>query len=196
VRKCSASNSREERALPDYLDKVDVTRILIADDSPAVRRALVQRLNAALSSELIVVENGQAALSRALELRPALVILDLAMPIMDGLTAAREISSALPEVPILMYTMHCTPSLAMAAQRFGVRHVVAKENPAELLAAVEQLLPAEVREQSAAREQAHLEPKVVPPVVVPDAEIIEAENGAGGNVPASDLGANKAPVEN
>jgi DNA-binding NarL/FixJ family response regulator len=160
------------------LDKADVTRILIADDSPAVRRAVVQRLNAALSSELIEVENGQEALSRALELRPALVILDLAMPIMDGLTAAREISSALPEVPILMYTMHLTPSLAMAAQKFGVRHVVAKENPAELLAAVEQLLPAEVREQNAAGEEARLESAAIPPVAVPDPEIIEAENGA------------------
>ena len=178
------------------LDKADVTRILIADDSPAVRRALVERLNAALSSELIEAENGQEALSRALELRPALVILDLAMPIMDGLTAAREISSTLPEIPILMYTMHCTPSLAMAAQKSGVRHVVAKENAAELLAAVEQMLPAEVREQTAVREEARLEAQVIPPLVVPDPEIIEAETGVGDGAGPTGLGEKMKGPEN
>ncbi len=172
-----------------------MTRILIADDSPAVRRALVQLLAAAHSCELIDAENGRAALSRALELRPDLVIMDLVMPIMDGLTAAREISSALPSLPILMYTMHCTPSLEVAAQRSGVRHVVVKENTGELLAAVEQLLPAEAREQSATRDEARLPSTAIPPLAVPDPEIIEGENGSGGNAPATDLSENK-PLEN
>ena len=169
-----------------------MTRILIADDNPAVRRALLQLLEAAFTSELIEVENGRAALSRALELRPDLVILDLAMPIMDGLTAAREISSALPQVPILMYTMHCTPSLEMAAHKYGVRHLVGKGNTGELLAAVEQLLPAEAREQSQAKE-ARLKSAAIPPVAVPEPEIIDAANGVGGTAQDTDLGKNKGP---
>jgi DNA-binding NarL/FixJ family response regulator len=173
------------------LDKADVTRILIADDNPAVRRALLQLLEAAFTSELIEVENGRAALSRALELRPDLVILDLAMPIMDGLTAAREISSALPQVPILMYTMHCTPSLEMAAHKYGVRHLVGKGNTGELLAAVEQLLPAEARESQA--NEARLESAAIPPVAAPEPEIIDAANGVGGTAQATDLGKNKGP---
>jgi CheY-like chemotaxis protein len=169
----------------------DVTRILIADDSAAVRGALVKLLGVAHSVELIEVENGQAALTRALELRPDLVILDLAMPIMDGLTAAREISTALPEIPILMYTMHCTPSLEVAARRSGVRHVVAKGNTGELLAAVEQLLPAESSRQKGTDEEARVENTGSPAVEVPDPEIIAAENGFGDGTPVPDLSENK-----
>ena len=142
-----------------------MTRILIADDSPAVRGALVQLLGAAHRGELIEVENGREAVSRALELRPDLVILDLAMPVMDGLTAAHEISIVVPELPILMYTMHCTPALEVAAQKFGVRHIVTKGgDPQELLAAVEQLLPARARGQNATKEEARLEVTGSPPV--------------------------------
>lgn len=86
------------------------------------------------------MEDGQAAVSRALELHPHLVILDLAMPVMDGLSAAREISKHLPELPILMYTMHWTPALELAAQKSGVRKLVPKINSTELLAAVDELL--------------------------------------------------------
>lgn len=85
------------------------------------------------------MEDGQAAVSRALELHPHLVILDLAMPVMDGLSAAREISKHLPELPILMYTMHWTPALELAAQKSGVRKLVPKIN-STVLAAVDELL--------------------------------------------------------
>jgi len=182
----------EER--PCRLSFADVTRILIADDSPAVRGALVKLLGAAHSVELIEVENGEAALSRTLELRPDLVILDLAMPIMDGLTAAREISTALPGVPILMYTMHSTPALELAAQSYGVRHVVAKGDTGELLAAIGQLLPAEARDNNASKaEEAPLENMANPALAVPDPEVIAAENGVEEGVQATDLSEKKRP---
>jgi CheY-like chemotaxis protein len=171
-----------------------VTRILIADDSPAVRKALVQVLRAIHSSELIEVENGGAAVSRALELRPDLVILDLAMPIMDGLTAAREISTALPGVPILMYTMHSTPALELAAQSYGVRHVVAKGDTGELLAAIGQLLPADAREDNASKvQESSLETIASPAVAVPDPEVIAAENGVDEGVQPTDSSEKKRP---
>jgi DNA-binding NarL/FixJ family response regulator len=169
-----------------------VTRILIADDSPAVRGALVKLLGAAHTVELIEVENGEAALSRALELRPDLVILDLAMPIMDGLTAAREISTALPGVSILMYTMHSTPALELAAQSYGVRHVVAKGDTGELLAAIGQLLPAEANNASKA-EEAPVENMANPAPAVPGPGVIAAENGVEEGVQATDLSEKKRP---
>jgi DNA-binding NarL/FixJ family response regulator len=82
-------------------------------------------------------ENGQDAVSKAAELKPDLVIRDLAMPIINGLKAAREISTATPAVPILMYTNHITSEIELEAKKAGVRQIVSKRGSSdELLHAV------------------------------------------------------------
>ncbi|HZQ95104.1 MAG TPA: response regulator [Candidatus Sulfotelmatobacter sp.] len=130
-----------------------MTRILIADDNASVRRALARLFKSAHNWEVIAVEDGQLAVSRALEARPDLVIVDLQMPVMDGLTAARQISEALPDTPIVMYTLHWTPALELAAQKCGVSRVVPKVQSDALLAVVEELLrlnvarPAEIKSE-------------------------------------------------
>jgi len=117
-------------------------RVLIADDSPAVRRTLRHFLQADNAWEIVDAEDGQTAIARALEFHPDVIILDLAMPVMDGLSAAREISKALPEAAILMYTMHRTPHLEQEAQKCGVRKLVSKSQGAVLLSAVHDILAA------------------------------------------------------
>jgi DNA-binding NarL/FixJ family response regulator len=113
---------------------------------------------------------------------------------MDGLTAAREISTALPGVPILMYTMHSTPALELAAQSYGVRHVVAKGDTGELLAAIGQLLPADAREDNASKvQESSLETIASPAVAVPDPEVIAAENGVDEGVQPTDSSEKKRP---
>jgi DNA-binding NarL/FixJ family response regulator len=62
----------------------------------------------------------------AAQLNPDLIILDLAMPILDGLHAADEILCSNPAIPILLYTLHKTDAIELAAKKAGVRHVVAK----------------------------------------------------------------------
>jgi DNA-binding NarL/FixJ family response regulator len=85
--------------------------------------------------------NGLEAVQKAAELKPDVIILDLAMPVMDGLQAAREILSASSDVPILMYTNHVFPSLAVEAKTIGIRQVVNKGvSGVQLLSAVETLL--------------------------------------------------------
>lgn len=126
----------------------------------------------AYACEVLEVEDGQAAVSRALELHPHLVILDLAMPVMDGLTAAREISKLLPEIPILMYTMHWTPALDLAAQKCGVRKLVPKVQSTELVAAVGELLEAVQDAMSPATSIPALPVEV--PTSPPDSAIIAA----------------------
>ena len=123
-------------------------RILIADDSPAVRKALVRLLQQ--NHSVIEAEDGQVAFASAVELRPDLIILDLAMPVMDGLTAARKISSVLPDIPILMYTLYCTPALELSAKKCGVHRLVPKMHGRMLLAAVEELLQAPAKAPSLA----------------------------------------------
>ena len=117
-------------------------RVLIADDSPAVRRTLRHLLQADTAWEIVDAEDGETAVARALEFRPDVIILDLAMPVKDGLSAAREISKALPEAAILMYTMHWTPHLEQEAQKCGVRKLVSKSEGAILLAEVHNILAA------------------------------------------------------
>jgi len=85
--------------------------------------------------------NGIEAAQKAAQLNPDIIILDLAMPEMDGLHAAREILSTNPAVPILLHTNHAFSSLALEAKKNGIREVVNKSaSERELISAVESLL--------------------------------------------------------
>ena len=115
-------------------------RILIADDNALVRHALGQALEKTGHWEIIEAENGEEAVDKARETKPKLVILDLAMPAMDGMRAARAISIVLPGVPIILHTLHWSPRVEVEALKAGVRKVVAKTDSATILAAVRELL--------------------------------------------------------
>jgi two-component system, NarL family, response regulator EvgA len=82
-----------------------MARILIADDSPAARRALRGLLEEGGWEVCGEAENGLEAVDKTGTLRPDLVILDLAMPKMNGLQAARTIHTADPHIPMLLFTL-------------------------------------------------------------------------------------------
>ena len=100
------------------------TRILIADDNPLFRRTLKRVLESVDHWEIIETQDGDEAVRKSLETSPDLIVLDLAMPVKDGLTAAREISQALPHTPLLMCTMHASAQLEIEAQKSGIRQVI------------------------------------------------------------------------
>lgn len=118
------------------------TRILIAEDNPVVRSALRQLLENAGDWEIIEVANGRQAVTQAQERKPNLIILDLVMPIMDGLVAARELSKIMPDVPMLMHTLHWSPQMELEAQKVGVRKVVPKADARGLVSSIQELLSA------------------------------------------------------
>src|SRR5258707_10965962 len=116
-----------------------VARILIADDRESMRialRALIKmRPDWQICGE---AEDGREVVAKAAELQPDLVVLDFRMRLANGIKAGGEISSSMPTIPILMYTLYRTPELEVAAKLVGIRQVIAKEDGGKcLLSAIE-----------------------------------------------------------
>jgi len=115
-------------------------RVLIADDYEAVRVGLCAILRSADISVCAQAKNGEEAVEKSIQLRPDLIILDISMPGIGGLEAARQIRIFLPDVPILFFTMHNTPQLFAIAQSVGAQGFLTKDQMAvTLLEAVEAL---------------------------------------------------------
>ncbi len=119
-------------------------QILIADDNALVRSALRQVLESEGKGqwEMVEAENGQDAVILAQKVKPTLVILDLAMPLKDGFSTAREIGALLPGTPILMHTLYWSARVELEALKAGVRKTVPKSDSGVLIAAVRELLGA------------------------------------------------------
>jgi DNA-binding NarL/FixJ family response regulator len=117
-------------------------RILIADDHSLIRKVLKATLENHSGWQVCgQATNGLEAVQKAAELQPDLIILDFAMPVMDGLRAARRILSASPSVPVLIFTNYYCPTLVGEADLAGVRQVIDKGLAGhELVLAVETLL--------------------------------------------------------
>jgi len=104
-------------------------RILIVDDSSTIRRLL--RFFIEHNTDWLVcgeAENGQIAVEQVARLQPHAVILDLSMPVMNGLDAAREITRIAPDVQMVMFTMHATPQLIRDAEAAGIKAVISKSD--------------------------------------------------------------------
>ena len=117
-------------------------RILIADDHEVVRQG-VRKILAARPEWQICGEavNGQEAIQLAGELRPDVIIMDITMPVMSGLEAARKLSGDRNGPPILIFTMHDSKSLAPSVRRAGAHGYVVKSRAArDLIDALDRLL--------------------------------------------------------
>lgn len=124
------------------------TRILIADDHEMMRRVLRNLINSHAGWQVCAeAKNGSEAVAQVQEQRPDLVVLDLAMPVMDGMRAAREIKKTTPDMRMIMFTLHASPEIEEQAKSAGIRQVVSKaQNGSRLLTAIEQELEAPNRE--------------------------------------------------
>jgi DNA-binding NarL/FixJ family response regulator len=120
-------------------------RILIADDQPIVRAALGNLIGRARQDWQLcgAAENGRAAVEQAAALKPDLVVLDMQMPQMDGISAGRAIRAILPDTPVLIYTMFDAATLAPAVRQAGLQGVVQKSKGVEILRAIREALSGE-----------------------------------------------------
>ena len=104
-----------------------VTRVLLADDHPVVRNGLRELLNSEPDFCVVgEVDDGAQAVERALADDVDLVILDVTMPRMTGLQAARELASRKPGLRILMLSMHENEQFLFEALRAGASGYVLK----------------------------------------------------------------------
>ncbi|MFZ0808726.1 MAG: PAS domain S-box protein [Candidatus Sulfotelmatobacter sp.] len=102
-------------------------RVLIVDDHEVVRRGVISLL--ASRSDCVVVgeaANGVEAVEKARELKPDVVLMDVSMPVMNGLEATRHIRNALPYCEVLILSQHDTPEIASQAIKAGARGYVIK----------------------------------------------------------------------
>ena len=115
-------------------------RILLVDDHAVVRAGIKSFLdgNYEICGE---GANGKEAIEKALELRPDLVILDISMPVMSGMVAARHIRKSLPDIKILILSMHDSQAFLSEAKLAGADAAITKTSPlAELTNTIDQLL--------------------------------------------------------
>ncbi|MGB8986801.1 MAG: response regulator transcription factor [Candidatus Sulfotelmatobacter sp.] len=116
-------------------------RVLVVDDHEIVRK-MVCSMFTAHGFEVSDAENGAQAVEKAQELRPDLVVLDLAMPVMNGLQAARKLKASMPFLPLLMFTNNVGTIMEQEARAAGIAAVVCKSESAErLLVHAKALLP-------------------------------------------------------
>lgn len=113
-------------------------RILVADDHTMIRQGLISILRAHDEFEVVgEAAEGNEAVEKALESRPDVVVLDISMPRLNGLEAARRIHKALPRTRILVLTMHEDEEYVLRTVRAGASGYVVKDGAAaELVAAI------------------------------------------------------------
>jgi CheY-like chemotaxis protein len=114
-------------------------KILIVDDSETARRTL----RAVLWSQQWAVSeaaDGKTGIQKFAELKPDAVVLDLAMPDMDGVATAKQMSAVNPEVPLILFTVFEVQGIERPALEAGISAVVPKTHAWSLIGNIENLV--------------------------------------------------------
>jgi DNA-binding NarL/FixJ family response regulator len=110
----------------------DRIRILVADDHPIVRDGLIAMLGTQSDFEVVgEVGNGTRAISRALELKPDVMLLDMELPELDGVEVIRRVRAQAPAVRIVVFTAFDRDEQIVGAIRAGAEGYLLKGTPRE-----------------------------------------------------------------
>jgi len=107
-------------------------RILIADDHSLIL-AGIRKLVETEGDVVGTVEDGRALVEEAQKLRPDLILLDISMPLLNGLDAARQLTKLVPDSKLIFLTMHATPTYATEAFKAGASGYLIKRSAASEL---------------------------------------------------------------
>jgi len=125
------------------MERRNKARLLIADDHTLLAEACKGLLEPEFDV-VGIVNNGRALLQMGLELKPDVIILDVAMPQLNGLDAGEQIKRLIPSVKLVFLTMNLEPEVAAEAFRRGASGYVVKNSSAEeLVAAIRRVLKGE-----------------------------------------------------
>lgn len=116
-------------------------RVLVADDHPLVREGIIHCLSQTGLIEIVgEATDGEEAVRLALELSPAVVLMDINMPRLNGLAATERLHHEAPDIRVLVLSMHAQPEYVLQAARAGARGFVVKDAaPGELVHAIQRI---------------------------------------------------------
>jgi DNA-binding NarL/FixJ family response regulator len=113
--------------------------VLIADDHEGIRQMLALRLQTTWCDVVGQATNGREAVDQTIELGPDVVVMDVAMPVMDGIEATREIKKRFPKVAVLGYTAISDAGMVQDLLKAGATNNFFKDNYVGLIEAIEAL---------------------------------------------------------
>jgi len=116
---------------------------LIVDDNIKMRSAIQKMLKAQLKNKItriIECENGKDAIELYIQRKPEWTIMDIKMPVMDGLEASSTILKSYPEAKIIILTQYDDPGYYELAQKMGIKAFVLKENLSDISTLIRNLL--------------------------------------------------------
>jgi signal transduction histidine kinase/ActR/RegA family two-component response regulator len=124
------------------IQKNGAISVIIADDHAVMRQGLVSLLEN--QPEICVVAeaaNGQEAIDLALKLHPDVVLMDVSMPVLDGIKATRRIKSEAPDINIIGLSMHSSDGVREGMREAGAKGYLLKDRPAsELVSAIKKIV--------------------------------------------------------
>ena len=108
--------------------------ILVVDDNAAIRQALCHLFTSEAGFDVCgEAENGQDAIEKAQALHPDLIVMDLSMPVMNGIDAARALKTLMPTVPVVMFSEHSDVFSYEEARSAGISALVLKSEHVSVL---------------------------------------------------------------
>jgi two-component system chemotaxis response regulator CheY len=114
-----------------------VLRVLIVDDSETTRRILRTIISSHYWFVCGEAESGWSGIKKFEELKPDVVIIDLSMPDISGIEAAKWMNESDPTVPLILFTVIETEGIESAAKQAGIRAIVSKAQVWKLLTSIE-----------------------------------------------------------
>jgi DNA-binding NarL/FixJ family response regulator len=108
--------------------------VLVVDDNAAIRRVLCELFQSQAVFEVCgEAENGKEAIEKAQELHPDLIVLDLSMPVMNGLDAARVLKRRMPTVPLILFSEYEDTFSEQEARSVGISALISKSEHMSVL---------------------------------------------------------------